>query len=186
MASYRILVIDDSMVIRKTVKDMLPEDTFQVIEAKDGIQGMDLIANANPDLIMLDFFLPKMSGWEVYQQIQKDMRYKTIPLLLMSGRKDEVTEKIPEPFEFFAFLEKPFAQPQLIDAIRDAMEKSKTLSRYIDKISVPEVAASEQINAVMAEEIEALNAKVAKMEAEIITIKKQFNKLVNFIKHKLK
>ena len=188
MANHKILVIDDSMVIRKTVKDMLPEDAFEVIEAKDGIQGMELIEDSNPDLIMLDFFLPKMSGWDVYQTIQKDIRYKTIPLLLMSGRKDEVTEKIPEPFEFFAFLEKPFAQQQLIQGIREAMEKSKELSRYLDSSGVPEIPTPDQetVTVVLSEEIAALNKKVAQMEAEITTIKKQFNKLINFIKHKLK
>ena len=71
MANHKILVIDDSMVIRRTVKDMLPPGKFEVMEAKDGLQGMDLIRKSPPNLIMLDFFLPKMSGWEVYQEIQK-------------------------------------------------------------------------------------------------------------------
>jgi DNA-binding response OmpR family regulator len=186
MTTHKILVIDDSMVIRRTVKDMLPEDKFEVIEAKDGVQGMDLIENANPDLIMLDFFLPKMSGWDVYQEIQKELRYKTIPLLLMSGRKDEVTEKIPEPFEFFAFLEKPFAQKQLILGIREAMEKSKKLSRYMEKPSLPEVPVGSQDTSAMAAEIVTLNNKVANLEAEIVHLKKQLHQVVNFMKQKLK
>jgi len=86
VANHKILVIDDSMVIRRTVKDMLPPGKFDVVEAKDGLQGMELIHSSDPDLIMLDFFLPKMSGWEVYQNIQKDPNLKAIPLLLMSGR----------------------------------------------------------------------------------------------------
>ena len=186
MTNHKILVIDDSMVIRRTVKDMLPEGKFEVIEAKDGLQGMDLIRNANPNLIMLDFFLPKMSGWDVYQEIQKEPRYQTIPLLLMSGRKDEVTDKIPEPFEFFAFLEKPFDQKQLINGIREAMEKSKKLSVYLDKSTASEEAVSAQDTLAMAGEMEKLNAKVAKMEAEIAHLKKQLTQVVRFIQKKLK
>jgi two-component system response regulator len=53
---------------------------------------------------MLDFLLPKMSGWEVYQEIQKRPELKAIPLVLMSGRKEEVTEKLTEPFEFLSFI----------------------------------------------------------------------------------
>lgn len=188
MASHKILVIDDSMVIRRTVRDMLPEGKFEVMEAKDGLQGMSLIEQGNPNLIMLDFFLPKKSGWDVYQEIQKEPRYKMIPLLLMSGRKDEVTDKIPEPFEFFAFLEKPFDQKQLIQGIRDAMEKSKKLSAYIDKSSLeePPTPVSSQDTASMAMEIQQLNAKVNKLESEIVSLKKQLNQVVNFIKQKLK
>ena len=105
MPTHKILVIDDSMVIRRTVKNMLPEGKFEVVEAKDGLQALELLQSSDFNLIMLDFFLPKKSGYEVYQTIQKDTTLKAIPLLLMSGRKDEVTEKIPEPFEFFSFLE---------------------------------------------------------------------------------
>lgn len=191
MTTHKILVIDDSMVIRRTVKDMLPEGKFEVIEAKDGLKGMELIETGNPNLIMLDFFLPKMSGWDVYLNIQKEPRYRAIPLLLMSGRKDEVTEKITEPFEFFSFLEKPFDQKQLIQGIRDAMEKSKKLSDYL-KASTPTpvsqvtAATQSQDSNAMANEIKALKTKVAQMEGEITQLKKQLNQIVTFIKQKLK
>ena len=57
MANRTILVIDDSMVIRRTVKDMLPPGKFDVVEAKDGLQGMELLKTTKPQIIMLDFFL---------------------------------------------------------------------------------------------------------------------------------
>jgi DNA-binding response OmpR family regulator len=186
VANHKILVIDDSMVIRRTVKDMLPPGKFEVIEAKDGLQGMDLIRNSNPNLIMLDFFLPKMSGWEVYQEIQKEDRYKMIPLLLMSGRKDEVTDKIPEPFEFFAFLEKPFDQKQLINGIKEAMTKSKKLQDYLSISTATGAPRAAQDTQTMAGEIEKLNAKVAKMEAEIVHLKKQLSQVIRFIQQKLR
>ena len=60
-------------------------------------------------------------GGEVYQEIQKEPRFRSIPLVLMSGRKEEVTDKLTEPFEYFSFVEKPFDREQLVDAIRAAM-----------------------------------------------------------------
>ena len=66
MSTHKILVIDDSKVIRMRVKDMLPEGNFDIIEAKDGLEGFNLIKTENPNLIMLDFLLPKMRDWEVY------------------------------------------------------------------------------------------------------------------------
>ncbi len=125
MATSKILVIDDSRVIRKTVRDMLPEGDFEVIEAKDGLEGIQFVEQEHPTLIMLDFILPKMSGWDVFQQIQAHPDYQKIPLVLMSGKKEEVTSKISEPFEFFEFIEKPFDRTILADAIRVAMTKAR-------------------------------------------------------------
>ena len=184
MPTHKILVIDDSKVIRMRVKDMLPEGNFDIIEAKDGLEGFKLIRAENPNLIMLDFLLPKMSGWEVYQEIQKQSQYRSIPLVLMSGRKEEVTEKISEPFEFFSFVEKPFDKEQLVDAIRDAMMKAKKQPQAIASPSEANSGAHVDISA-LTTEVEQLRAKVHKLEQESEQIKKQFNQLVGFIKQKL-
>ncbi len=186
MSSHKILVIDDSKVIRMRVKDMLPEGNFDVIEAKDGLEGFNLIRSELPNLIMLDFLLPKMSGWEVYQEIQKQPQYRAIPLVLMSGRKEEVTDKLTEPFEYFSFVEKPFDRDQLVDAIRDAMTKAKKQPQVTaEGASGPGGSiASADVSALTAE-IEELKQKVAKLEKESEQTKKQFNQLVAFIKQKL-
>lgn len=185
MSAHKILVIDESMVIRKTVKDMLPPGKFEVIEARDGIQGMELIRNSYPNIIMLDFLSPKMSGWEVYKEIQKNPEYKSIPLLFMSDHKYEVTARITEPFEFFGFLQKPFDQKQLFQGIRDAMEKSKKLVIYIGKSTDKVDDSSAQNNSAMTAEIEQLNAKIVNVDTEITNLKKQLNQLTSFIKQKI-
>ncbi len=183
MASHKILVIDDSNVIRNMVRDMLPKGNFEVLEAKDGLQGMNLIRQERPNLIMLDFLLPKMSGWEVFQQIQTQQDLQAIPLVLMSGRKEEVTEKLQEPFEYFEFVQKPFDQRELIDAIKSAMAKAKRRPATVAAPVAAPVGATGSVDS--SGEIQALNQKVAKMQAEIDGLKKQMGQLVNFIKQKL-
>ncbi len=188
MSTHKILVIDDSKVIRMRVKDMLPDGNFEVIEAKDGLEGFNLIKTENPNLIMLDFLLPKMSGWEVYQEIQKEQKYRSIPLVLMSGRKEEVTDKVTEPFEYFAFVEKPFDREQLVEAIRESMMKAKkqpqSLINNTLSVAVPDLQGSD--TAALTSEIEALKVKIAKMEKEAEQLKKQFTQLVGYIKQKLR
>jgi CheY-like chemotaxis protein len=185
VASHKILVIDDSKVIRMRVREMLPPGNFEVLEAKDGVEGLNLIRQERPNLIMLDFLLPKMSGWEVFQQIQTNSELQTIPLVLMSGRKEEVAEKITEPFEYFAFVEKPFEKKQLVDAIKEAMGKAK--NRPVTAPSkAATTSASVGTDAASSAEIEALNAKVAKMQAEIDGLKKQISQIVTLIKQKLR
>lgn len=182
MPNQKILVIDDSKVIRMRVKDMLPEGNFEIIEAKDGLEGFNLIRTENPNLIMLDFLLPKMSGWEVYQAIQKEKRLRNIPLVLMSGRKEEVTDKLPEPFEFFAFVEKPFDGDQLVDAIREAMVKSKKQPHFSQ--AGESSGANSVDTSAMTAEIEELKSKVENMEKNMEQMKKQINQLINFIRQK--
>lgn len=180
MAQQKILVIDDSGVIRAKVRDMLPTGNFEVLEAKDGLEGMSLIKKENPNLIMLDFILPKMSGWEVFQEIQKSSALQKIPLVLMSGRKEEVTDKITEPFKYFSFVEKPFDKNQLVAAIKDAMQKSK-LPREAPAAAAAPVSADTGSG-----EIAALNEKVNKLQAEVEGLKKQLIQLATFVKQKVK
>ncbi len=187
MASQKILVIDDSRVIRMRVKDMLPSGNIEVLEAKDGLEGLNLIRSENPNLIMLDFLLPKMSGWDVYQEIQKQPELRLIPLVLMSGRKEEVTEKLPEPFEYFAFVEKPFDKKQLMGAVQDAMRKAKLQPQPAkQEASVEDTKVSSTDTSALEGEIKALKEQVGKMQTEIDGLKKQLTKVLTFIKQKLK
>jgi DNA-binding response OmpR family regulator len=182
VASHKILVIDDSRVIRNMVRDMLPKGNFQVLEAKDGVEGLNCIRQERPNLIMLDFLLPRMSGWEVFQQIQGNAELQAIPLVLMSGRREEVTEKISEPFEYFEFIEKPFEQKELIEAIKSAMAKARLPRQQ----AVSSAQAASMAEAGSSSEIAALNQKVEKMQAEIDLLKKQMAQLLAFIRQKLK
>lgn len=186
VTTNKILVIDDSKVIRMRVKDMLPAGNFEVLEAKDGIEGFNLIQQENPNLIMLDFLLPKMSGWEVYQEIQKQQRLKTIPLVLMSGRKEEVTDKLTEPFEYFAFVEKPFDQKQLVDAIREAMAKAKKHPQGAVDARTTLTSVPQSDSSAITAEINALKTQVARMEKEMEVLKRQLTQMVGLIKQKLK
>ena len=176
MAGRKILVIDDSKVIRVRVREMLPPGNFDVLEAKDGKQGLDLIHQEKPNLIMLDFLLPKLSGWEVFQQIQDIDELRKIPLVLMSGRKEEVTEKIPEPFKYFESIEKPFENQHLIGAIKSAFQKASLPRPTTTTKPEPPQPTTDAAPAATAE-VEALKKQMAKMQAEINQLKKYMAQL---------
>ena len=178
MASHKILVIDDSRVIRARVRDMLPNGNFEVIEAKDGIEGIEAIRAQKPNLIMLDFLLPRMSGYEVYQEIQSKAEFQSIPLVMMSGRREELTEKIQEPFEFFEFIEKPFEQKELIGAIKGAMAKAR---KPRPQTAVERGVSGSEASAEIAE----LQKQVDTLTREVAALKTQNNKILAFIKKKL-
>ncbi|MEC4804155.1 MAG: response regulator [Jaaginema sp. PMC 1079.18] len=186
MATQKILVIDDSKVIRMRVKEMLPQKNVEIIEAKDGAQGFQMIREKNPNLIMLDFLLPKMSGWEVYQEIQKHPELHSIPLVVMSGRKEEVTEKVSEPFAYFSFVGKPFEQKQLMDAIKEATQKARSRPVVAAATDTATSSGGGADTAALEAEIEMLKGQMSKMHNEIQGLKKQLVQLANFIKQKIK
>ncbi|NJK37024.1 MAG: response regulator [Oscillatoriales cyanobacterium RM1_1_9] len=179
MAGRKILVIDDSKVIRVRVREMLPPGNFEVLEAKDGREGLDLVRREKPSLIMLDFLLPKLSGWDVFQEIQAQNELCQIPLVLMSGRKEEVTEKISEPFEYFEFIEKPFEKKQLLDAIKSAFVKAKTPRPMVAKAAAPTPPAA--ASPADAAKLKALEQKMARLQAEVVALKKQMAQLKAFV-----
>ncbi len=201
MANNKILVIDDTTVVRVKVREMLPPGNFQVLEAKDGLEGLKLIRKEKFSLIMLDFLLPKMSGWEVYQEIQAQPELRKTPLVVMSGRKEEVTEKISEPFEHFEFLNKPFDQKQLISSIKAAMAKAKQpRNQPVGAVAYNNGSngtnGTNEINGIngtmtaeypnSSAEVQVLNEKMAKMQSEIDGLKKQLTQVVAYIKQKMK
>ncbi|HIK48114.1 response regulator, partial [Thermosynechococcus sp. M55_K2018_012] len=166
MTSRKVLVIDDSKVIRMRVREMLPEGDYEILEAKDGREGLQLIEQSEPTLIMLDFLLPKVSGWEVYQELEKNDLLGAIPLVIMSGRKEEVTEKLQEPFEWFEFIEKPFEKEQLEAAIQEAFRKAR-------KPRPVKAAAPAEVAAPLAVDLTPVYDKLAALEGAIQTLQAQ-------------
>ena len=123
------------------------------------------------------------------EQIQVQQELQTIPLVVMSGRKEEVTEKVPQLFESFEFLEKPFDQKTLIGAIKAAMAKAKkrqplaTPAKPVETVTAPISTGTNEIQLLKAE-IKALNEKNVKMQAEVDGLKKQISQILAFIKQK--
>jgi CheY-like chemotaxis protein len=149
MAKQKILIIDDSKIIRLQVRDMLPQGNFEVLEAKDGLEGIEMISQAHPGLVVVDFFMPNMNGWEVVQRMQADSALSRIPVVMMSGRKEDVVAAVPELFEYFEFLSKPFDAPILMKAIKGAMLKAKErrYARQMVKTAVATAPSHESGNA---------------------------------------
>jgi CheY-like chemotaxis protein len=81
----KILVADDTATVRKVAARLLTGAGYDVLEAEDGKQALDLVNNEHPDLILLDLLMPKMTGFDVLREIKKSARIKETPILIMSG-----------------------------------------------------------------------------------------------------
>ncbi|MFN3926301.1 MAG: PleD family two-component system response regulator [Pseudanabaenaceae cyanobacterium] len=180
ITTRKVLVIDDSRAIRGMIKDMLPPQNFIVFEAKDGVEGLDIATREMPWLIMLDFIMPKMSGFQVYEALQQHPELSRIPLIIMSGRKEEVTEKIPEPFDekYLAFMSKPFDKSQLFDAIKKAV----TLAQKRPATSVVALEPVHTADSDLAHKVVELEARVAELEKRLAIQQRQIQQLAHYLK----
>lgn len=125
MTAKKVLVIDDSIMIRKMVKSILA-GKYDVLEASDGKSGLDAARRAFPDLILLDFVMPKYNGYQTLQAIRRVEGLQKVPVIMISGLKEQVTEHVPEPFTEFDFLEKPFEADVLVSRIQNFLTPEPT------------------------------------------------------------
>ncbi|WP_204153206.1 response regulator [Leptolyngbya sp. CCY15150] len=204
MARQKIVIVDDSRIIRMQVRDMLPQGNFEVFEAKDGAEGIDVIQQEQPSLVVIDFFMPNMNGWEVVQRMQKDAVLCRIPVVMMSGRKEDVVAAVPELFDYFEFLSKPFDAPVLMKAIKAAMIKAKDRRQVKPMVAAAAVDSNGQTSRLapavetqpsrdeahhlletLRADIKTLKTHNAHLQSEVNTLKKQVTQLVSFVRKKL-
>ncbi len=118
MDKIKVLVVDDESRMRKLVNDFLTRSGYEVIEAADGEEAVDIFyADKDISLIILDVMMPKMDGWEVCKQIRKDSK---IPIIMLTAKGEERDEL--NGFECGAdeYISKPFS-PKILTARVDAL-----------------------------------------------------------------
>src|SRR5512140_1368912 len=116
MAGERILVIDDSPTITKVVQLVLTKAGYQVDTAPDGEAGLAAVRTTRPDVILLDFVMPKMNGYQFCRELTADAKLRDIPVVLMSAKGDQVGERFVKVMGIVDYITKPFS-PEAITAV---------------------------------------------------------------------
>ena len=117
----RILVVDDSATIRKVVCGILARNNFVPIGAADGIQAIQLVAQEKPDLMLVDFVMPRMNGYQLCMALKE--RKQNIPVVLMSAKGDRIRGKFVQQTGALDAITKPFDARGLIAVIESALSK---------------------------------------------------------------
>jgi DNA-binding response OmpR family regulator len=116
MAGELVLVIDDSATITKVVQLVLTKAGYQVQTAVDGEQGLASVRAQRPDLILLDFVMPRMNGYQFCRELVADAKLRDIPVILMSAKGDQVGERFVKVMGIVDYITKPFS-PEAITAV---------------------------------------------------------------------
>jgi CheY-like chemotaxis protein len=104
----RILIVEDSAVIRRLIEVCLRAADLEIITRDDGRTGLTAVSSESPDLVVLDIGLPGMDGWEVLDRIRKDPTTKSIPVVVLTAHAEEESRRRANEGGADAFVTKPF------------------------------------------------------------------------------
>ena len=122
MEKLKILVVDDESRMRKLVHDFLAKDGFDVIEAGDGAEAVDIFfADREIALIILDIMMPKMDGWQVCREIRE---YSKVPIIMLTAKGDERDELQGFELGVDEYISKPFSPKILVARVEAILRRT--------------------------------------------------------------
>jgi DNA-binding response OmpR family regulator len=126
----RVLVIDDSQTILKVVGTILHLEGFDVALARDGVEGFQQLEQTGPyDIILLDFVMPRMNGYQFCRKLRSDDKHKGVPVVLMSARTATIGDRFVEQTGAVDALNKPFDARALVAVVQSVLSKQARHSR---------------------------------------------------------
>lgn len=117
----RILVVDDDTEIRELLRDYLKNEGFLVEEAGDGVAALELAAQSNPDLMVLDIMMPKLDGFEVCKRIRQT---SDVPIIFLTAKDDEIDHLLGFGFGADDYVTKPFSPKTLVARIKALLRRA--------------------------------------------------------------
>ncbi len=126
MEKYKILVVDDESRMRKLVRDFLVKKNFDVIEAADGSEALDLFYETkNISLIILDVMMPKLDGWQVCKEIRENSK---VPIIMLTAKGDERDELQGFQLGVDEYISKPFSPKILVARVEAILRRSNAVA----------------------------------------------------------
>ncbi len=126
MERLKILVVDDESRMRKLVRDFLTKSNYEVIEAEDGAQAVDLFFEQKDiALIILDVMMPKMDGWQVCKEIRE---YSKVPIIMLTAKSDERDELQGFELGVDEYISKPFSPKILVARVEAILRRTNQAS----------------------------------------------------------
>jgi chemosensory pili system protein ChpA (sensor histidine kinase/response regulator) len=123
----RILVVDDSLTMRKVLGRLLEREGFEVLVAKDGMDAMQLLQETTPDAILTDIEMPRMDGFGLARNIRDDARTANTPLIMISSRTADKHQNLAREIGVDAFFGKPVQDDELISKVNELLASKRVL-----------------------------------------------------------
>jgi len=119
-----VMVVDDSLTVRKITSRMLTREGYEVATAKDGVDGLKQLQDIHPDIILLDIEMPRMDGFEFARNVRADARMGKIPIIMITSRTADKHRNHAMEIGVNEYMGKPYQEDQLLALIRNYVGES--------------------------------------------------------------
>ena len=113
-----VLTVDDSRTMRDMLKHSLAAAGFRVLQAEDGIDGLEVLKTENPDVIVTDINMPRLDGFGFIEALRRDVERRAMPVLVLTTEADAEKKSRAKAAGATGWIVKPFDPVKLVDAIR--------------------------------------------------------------------
>ena len=118
----KILICDDEVLIRDVIKEYLIMDNYEVMEASNGVEAIEVAKSNNIDLVVMDIMMPKMDGYQAIKEIKK---IKDVPFIVLSARSEEFDKLIGFDIGIDDYVTKPFSPKELVARIKAVTKRTQ-------------------------------------------------------------
>ncbi|KDR96242.1 DNA-binding response regulator, OmpR family, contains REC and winged-helix (wHTH) domain [Peptoclostridium litorale DSM 5388] len=167
MNGQKILIVEDEVRMRMLISDYLKREGFEILEAGDGQQALDIFEQNDLDLVVLDIMLPKYDGWTVCRNIRKS---SNVPIVMLTARSEESDELFGFELGVDEYITKPFSLKILVARIKALLSRTSPLSN--DEISIGAIVIDTSAHIV------SVNGQIAELTP------KEYELLIYLVKNK--
>ncbi len=121
---FKVMVIDDSKTIRRTAETLLKKEGFEVILATDGFEALSMIADHQPDLILLDIMMPRLDGYQTCALIKHHRVFRHTPVVMLSSKDGLFDRARGRVVGSDNYITKPFTREELLSVIEQHTAKA--------------------------------------------------------------
>src|SRR2546430_1398877 len=164
----RILIVEDEPAMVAGLRDNFEYEGYEVISAGDGVEGLDRALSENPDLVVLDVMMPRMSGLDVCKQLK--IKQPALPIIMLTARGQEIDKVVGLELGADDYVTKPFS-------IRELMARVKAVLRRASPQTEPDVYRFSDV------EVNIRSNEVLRRGARVDLSAKEFALLAHFIAH---
>ncbi len=122
MTQHLVLIVDDEPFICRSLSYVLRRESYEVLEARNGEEALELIRTRRPALVFLDVMMPKLNGFEVTKQVKSDPELKATKIILLTAKGQESDRAIGEAVGADDYITKPFSPTRLLERARLMLE----------------------------------------------------------------
>ncbi len=121
-----VMVVDDSLTVRRVTQRLLSREGYQVVLAKDGVDALEQLQDYVPDAMLVDIEMPRMDGFDLTRNVRNDERYRHIPIIMITSRTAEKHRRHAAELGVDAYLGKPYQEDELLEMLSDFVKSRRS------------------------------------------------------------